>query len=236
MNTRYELALVNRSLLDKRIKELMEAGVEILDPNSVLIDATCSVAPGARIGPNVQLLGKTTIEAGVIIEGTALVFNSHIKRNAHLKIGVRIEDAQVGERTAVGPFAHLRPGTVLGNEVKIGNFVETKKATLADGAQASHLTYLGDCTVGEDTNIGAGTITCNYDGYKKSETKIGRDVFIGSNSALVAPVTLEDGATIGAGSVITKNVEKDSLAFTRAPQVAKAGWSKSKREKGEGKK
>lgn len=232
VNTRYELALVNRSLMEKRIKELMEGGVEILDPNSVLIDATCKVEPGARIGPNVQLLGTTVIEAKVIIEGTALIFNSHIKRGAHIKLGVRMEDAQVGAGAAVGPFAHLRPGTELGDEVKIGNFVETKKAKLAKGAKASHLTYLGDCTVGEEANIGAGTITCNYDGYSKFETKIGRDVFIGSNSALVAPVTIEDGATVGAGSVITKNVGKDSLAFTRSPQVEKSGWSKRKREKG----
>ncbi|MBN8547681.1 MAG: bifunctional UDP-N-acetylglucosamine diphosphorylase/glucosamine-1-phosphate N-acetyltransferase GlmU [Deltaproteobacteria bacterium] len=231
VNTRYELGLVNRSLMERRIKRLMEEGVEILDPATVLIDETCTVHPGARIGPNVQLLGKTTIEAGVIIEGTALIFNTHIKSRSHIKIGVRMEDAQVGEGCAVGPFAHIRPGSVLGEEVKIGNFVETKKAVLSKGAKASHLTYLGDCSVGEDSNIGAGTITCNYDGYSKFETKIGRDVFIGSNSALVAPVTIDDGATVGAGSTITKNVEKDSLAFTRAPQLAKSGWSKNKREK-----
>jgi bifunctional UDP-N-acetylglucosamine pyrophosphorylase/glucosamine-1-phosphate N-acetyltransferase len=236
VNTRYELGLVNSSLLEKKRKELMESGVEIVDPGSLFLDSSVTVAAGAKIGPNVQLLGNTVIEAGVEIEGTAYILNCKVKRAAHIKFGVRMEDAVVGESAAVGPFAHLRPGTVLGAEVKIGNFVETKKAKLDKGAKASHLTYLGDCHVGEEANIGAGTITCNYDGYSKFETKIGRDVFIGSNSALVAPVTIGDGATVGAGSVITKDVEKDSLAFTRSPQVAKAGWSKTKREKSKKKK
>ncbi len=230
VNTRYELAMVNNTLREKRNKELLEAGVEILDPSSVYVDSQATIARGARIGPNVQILGKSSIAAGAIIEGTAYVMNSKIGEGAHLKLGVRIEDSVVGPKASVGPFAHLRPGTELGEEVKIGNFVETKKAKLSKGAKASHLTYLGDCTVGEEANIGAGTITCNYDGYEKFETTIGRDVFIGSNSSLVAPLKIEDGATIGAGSVITKGVEKDSLAFTRAPQVSKAGWSKRKRD------
>lgn len=236
VNTRYELTMINQTLLEKRIRELIEQGVEMVDPRSVFIDSEVTIARGAKIGPNVQLLGKTVIEGEVQIEGTAYIIDSTIKAGAHIKLGVRIEQAVVGPRASVGPFAHLRPGSDLGAEVKIGNFVETKKAKLAAGAKASHLTYLGDCTVGEESNIGAGTITCNYDGYEKFETKIGRDVFIGSNSALVAPVTIADGATVGAGSVITKSVEKDSLAFTRAPQVQKAGWSKNKREKSAGKK
>lgn len=236
VNTRYELALINRALLDRRIRDLLERGVELIDPQTFFIDPESSVAPGAKIGPNVQIRGASSVASGVIIEGCAYIADSQIAQNAHLKLGVRIENASVGARSSVGPFAHLRPGSELGEEVKVGNFVETKKARLEKGAKASHLTYLGDCSVGEEANIGAGTITCNYDGYEKFETVIGRDVFIGSNSALVAPVTIEDGATVGAGSVITKDVEKDSLAFTRAPQVAKPGWSKSKRERAAAKK
>lgn len=230
VNTRYELAMVNKTLSLKRNKELLENGVEILDPDTAYIDPECMIARGARIGPNVQLRGKTSIAAGVVVEGTAIIVDSVIAEGAHIKLGVHMEQASVGARASVGPFAHLRPGTMLAEEVKIGNFVETKKAKLAKGAKASHLTYLGDCTVGEESNIGAGTITCNYDGYSKFETTIGKEVFIGSNTALVAPVTIEDGATVGAGSVITKKVEKDSLAFTRPPQVSKPGWSKRKRE------
>jgi bifunctional UDP-N-acetylglucosamine pyrophosphorylase/glucosamine-1-phosphate N-acetyltransferase len=230
VNTLGELAMINRVLHEQKIKSLIDSGVNIEDPETVYIDEGVTVAPGARIGPNVQLRGATSIGANVVIEGSAFIKNCTVGAEATIKFSVAAEDASIGAHASVGPFAHLRGGTVLGDHVKIGNFVETKKAVLADGAKASHLTYLGDCTVGADTNIGAGTITCNYDGYKKFQTTIGRGVFIGSNSALVAPVTIEDGATVGAGSVITKTVERDSLAVTRAPQVAKVGWSKRKRE------
>ena len=130
----------------------------------------------------------------------------------------------------MGPFAHLRPGTVLGADVKIGNFVETKNAVLADGAKASHLTYLGDCSVGRETNIGAGTITCNYDGYKKSRTTIGENVFVGSNSCLVAPLTIGDNALVAAGSVITRDVPAEALGMSRAKQENKDGWAGRRRK------
>lgn len=230
VNTLAELAMINSQLHDRKIASLIDSGVIIDDPKTVYIDETVTVAPGARIGPNVQLRGTTSIGPKVVLEGSALIRNCTVGAEATIKFAVSAEDASIGAHASVGPFAHLRGGTVLGDHVKVGNFVETKKAVLAEGAKASHLTYLGDCTVGADTNIGAGTITCNYDGYNKFKTTIGSGVFIGSNSALVAPVTIEDGATIGAGSVITKSVERDSLAVTRAPQVAKAGWSKRKRE------
>jgi bifunctional UDP-N-acetylglucosamine pyrophosphorylase/glucosamine-1-phosphate N-acetyltransferase len=230
VNTLAELAMINAQLHNQKIAALIESGVIIEDPKTVYVDDGVTVAAGARIGPNVQLRGTTAIGAHVVVEGSAVLRNCTIGASATIKFSVVAEDAAIGSHAAVGPFAHLRGGTVLGEHVKIGNFVETKKAVLADGAKASHLSYLGDCTVGAETNIGAGTITCNYDGYEKFQTTIGRGVFIGSNSALVAPVTIEDGATVGAGSVITKSVERDSLAVTRAPQVAKAGWSKRKRE------
>lgn len=228
VNDLYDMSLVNRAIMEERIKELLKAGVRILHPETIYIESGVTVGTGTVLGPNVQLLGNTTIGAGCIIEGTAYIKDSAIADAVHLKLGVRIEKATVGRGASVGPFAHLRPDTVLEEEVKVGNFVEVKKSRLRKGAKASHLTYLGDAEVGEEANIGAGTITCNYDGYNKFQTKIGANVFIGSNSALVAPVEIEEGATVGAGSVITKKVEKDALALTRAPMVVKAGWSKRK--------
>jgi bifunctional UDP-N-acetylglucosamine pyrophosphorylase/glucosamine-1-phosphate N-acetyltransferase len=139
-----------------------------------------------------------------------------------------MEDAVLESNVSVGPFAHLRPGTRLGDDAKIGNFVETKNALLHAGVKASHLTYLGDCEIGAESNIGAGTITCNYDGVRKHKTTIGEGVFIGSDTCLVAPVTISNGAYVGAGSVITKNVPEESLAFTRPPLVIKSGWAKRK--------
>ncbi|RIL06933.1 MAG: UDP-N-acetylglucosamine diphosphorylase/glucosamine-1-phosphate N-acetyltransferase [Proteobacteria bacterium] len=230
VNDLYDLALVNKVLYSRRAQAFAQNGVCFIDPCSVYIDREVQISQGASVGPQVQLRGTTTIGAGATIEGSAILKDCKVGAGAQVKFGVSAEGAVIGEKASVGPFVHLRPGTELGAEVKIGNFVETKKAKLARGAKASHLTYLGDCEVGENTNIGAGTITCNYDGYNKFETKIGKGVFIGSNTSLVAPITVEDGSTIGAGSVITKKVEKDSLAFTRPEQVSKAGWSKRKRE------
>jgi bifunctional UDP-N-acetylglucosamine pyrophosphorylase/glucosamine-1-phosphate N-acetyltransferase len=142
-----------------------------------------------------------------------------------------LNDSTVGARTTVGPFARLRPGTVLEEDVRVGNFVETKKATLRRGAKASHLSYLGDTEVGEDANIGAGTITCNYDGKKKNFTRIGRGAFIGSDSQLVAPVEIGDGAYVGAGSTITKNVPAGALAISRGSQRNIEGWAAGRRKK-----
>jgi bifunctional UDP-N-acetylglucosamine pyrophosphorylase/glucosamine-1-phosphate N-acetyltransferase len=229
VNDWYELQAVNNTLRARRVDELLRSGVKIMDPASLFVDLGVQVAPGVVLGPNVQLLGKTVLEAGVLVDGSALLKDTVAQSGAHIKFCVQSEGAVIGKDAAVGPFAHLRAGTVLGQEVKVGNFVETKKAVLERGVKASHLSYLGDCTVGEETNIGAGTITCNYDGHKKHQTTIGKEVFIGSNSALVAPVKIEDGAMVGAGSVITKDVEQDSLAVARAQQVSKPGWAKARR-------
>jgi bifunctional UDP-N-acetylglucosamine pyrophosphorylase/glucosamine-1-phosphate N-acetyltransferase len=230
VNNLADLHFVNAVLADRQIAALQAAGVYFVDPRSCAIDPAVTVAPGATIGPNVQLRGTTSIGAGVVIEGSALLIDAVVHPRAEVRLGCRIEGATIGEETTVGPCAHVRPGTVLGKHVRIGNFVEVKNATLSDGAKASHLTYLGDCTIGESSNIGAGTITCNYDGYKKSKTTIGRGVFVGSNSCLVAPVTLGDGALVAAGSVVTVDVPADALALGRAPQVNKEGWAKRRRE------
>ncbi|MEY4668033.1 MAG: hypothetical protein RL518_732 [Pseudomonadota bacterium] len=230
VNTPYELSLVNDILAQRQIKRLQLEGVAFTDPKSCFIDATVSIEPGAQIGPNVQLRGSTTIAHGAIIEGTAIIKDSTIAANAIIKLGSHVESSAIGREASVGPFAHVRPGSSIGDQCRIGNFVETKNVTLHDGAKASHLTYLGDCVVGENTNIGAGTITCNYDGYKKSQTTIGKDVFIGSNSALVAPVTVGDGALIAAGSVITRDVPANALGLARARQENKEEWAKERRK------
>jgi bifunctional UDP-N-acetylglucosamine pyrophosphorylase/glucosamine-1-phosphate N-acetyltransferase len=230
VNTRLDLAAVNAALRRKAVAKFIEHGVIFDDPTSCFIDTNCSIGSGTRIGPNVQLLGASTVGNDVTIEGSAYIRDSQIGNNVLIRFSVRAEKASIGENAKVGPFAHLRPGTILAGDVHIGNFVETKNAVIKSGAKANHLSYLGDCHVGENSNIGAGTITCNYDGYRKSHTEIGKGVFVGSNSSLVAPLTIEDGATIAAGSVITRKVESDALAISRAEQVTKAGWSKRKRE------
>jgi bifunctional UDP-N-acetylglucosamine pyrophosphorylase / glucosamine-1-phosphate N-acetyltransferase len=229
VNNREELLVVDRALRRRKISKLIASGVFVEDPDSLFLDEAVEIAPGATVGPMVQLIGSTVIEAGVVLEGNCRIVDSRIGANSRIRFGVSIEGATIESECAVGPFAHIRPGTHLEQEVRIGNFVETKAAHLMQGAKANHLSYLGDCRVGEKTNIGAGTITCNYDGYNKFKTEIGRGVFIGSNSSLVAPVTIGDGSVIAAGSVITKNVEADALAIARAPQVAKPGWADSRR-------
>ncbi|MDF3024730.1 MAG: UDP-N-acetylglucosamine pyrophosphorylase / glucosamine-phosphate N-acetyltransferase [Alphaproteobacteria bacterium] len=153
-----------------------------------------------------------------------------IANNVEILPFCHIEGASVAEGAQIGPFARLRPGTAVGVDAKVGNFVETKNAQLGAGAKASHLSYLGDATIGDRATIGAGTITCNYDGYLKHKTVVGNDAFIGSNTALVAPVTIGDGAIVGAGSTITQDVAADALALTRAPQLAKDGWAPVYRE------
>jgi bifunctional UDP-N-acetylglucosamine pyrophosphorylase/glucosamine-1-phosphate N-acetyltransferase len=230
VNTLADLAFVNSILAARQIHTLQSSGVLFDDPQSCSIEPSVTIEAGARIGPQVQLKGKTHIASEAILEGSSLVIDSNVQRGAEVRLGCRIEGSVIGERTTIGPFAHLRPGTNVGSHCRVGNFVETKNASLADGAKASHLTYLGDCTIGEESNIGAGTITCNYDGYKKSKTVVGRGVFIGSNSSLVAPVTIGDGALVAAGSVITKDVPADALALGRAEQTHKPGWAKARRE------
>lgn len=230
VNSRKEIAMVEGVLNKKVISKLIDQGIIICSPESTLIGEEVQIESGVRIGPNVQIIGNTKIAAGVVIEGTAYIKDSLIGADVHLKLGVRVEDSSIGKGTSVGPFANIRPGTILGTYVKIGNFVEVKKSTFQQGAKANHLAYIGDSEIGQNANIGAGTITCNYDGYKKSKTVVEADAFIGSNSVLVAPVTVGQGAFVGAGSTITKDVEADSLALTRVPQQTKPGWAKRRRD------
>lgn len=229
VNTLEDLTEVNAILRSQRIAKFQRAGVTFCDPTSVNISCGVTIGTGTVIGPNVQILGSSALGERVRIEGTALIQDSTIGADTILKLGVRIESSIVGAHSTVGPFAHLRPETILAEEVKIGNFVEVKKSSLLKGSKVSHLSYIGDAEIGAEANIGAGTITCNYDGSSKFRTVVGEGAFIGSNTSLVAPVEVGKGATIGAGSVITKSVSEDALALTRAEQREIANWSKKKK-------
>jgi len=182
------------------------------------------------IDVNCVFEGDVTLADGVVIEPNCIIINSTIGKGSHIKAFSHIEDSVLADDCDIGPYARLRPGTDLAEGVKIGNFVETKKAVIAKGSKVNHLSYVGDAVIGSDVNIGAGTITCNYDGVNKSKTEIGDNAFIGSNSALVAPVKIGAGATIGAGSVITKNVGDADLAIGRAKQTNLQGWERPKKK------
>ncbi|MET2743834.1 bifunctional UDP-N-acetylglucosamine diphosphorylase/glucosamine-1-phosphate N-acetyltransferase GlmU [Staphylococcus caprae] len=210
----------------KRINDFhMRNGVTILDPNSTYIGPDVEIGMDTTIEPGVRIGGHTTIGEDVLIGQYSEINNSTIHSNANIKQSIII-DSIVGEKTKVGPFAQLRPGSNLGADVKVGNFVEVKKASLKDGAKVSHLSYIGDAEIGERTNIGCGSITVNYDGVNKFKTIVGKDAFIGCNTNLIAPVTVGDHTLIAAGSTITDDIPEDSLALARARQVNKEGYLK----------
>jgi bifunctional UDP-N-acetylglucosamine pyrophosphorylase/glucosamine-1-phosphate N-acetyltransferase len=209
----------------------MLSGVTLIDPATAYIDAEVSLAPDTIVYPNVHLRGQTRIGCDCIIEPGVVVTDCEIGDQVHIKSSTVMAEAQVGRACTLGPMAHLRPGTSLAGQNKLGNFVETKKAVLAEKAQASHLTYIGDAEVGRNVNIGCGTITCNYDGVNKHRTIIEDDVFVGSDTQFVAPVRIGRGALIGAGSTITRDVPADALALSRSEQKIIEGWAARKRKK-----
>jgi bifunctional UDP-N-acetylglucosamine pyrophosphorylase/glucosamine-1-phosphate N-acetyltransferase len=196
----------------------MRAGTTILRPETVTLDETVVLEADTVLEPFVTLLGKTRIGTGTVIGQGTVVKDSVFGKNVTVRPYCVIESAVVGDGAVVGPFARLREGTDLAEGVHVGNFVETKKAVLKKGVKANHLTYLGDTEIGERTNVGAGVITCNYDGFAKHRTTIGKDVFVGSDSQLVAPITIGDGAIIAAGTTVTEDVPRDALALAREPQ------------------
>ncbi|MGD0800479.1 MAG: DapH/DapD/GlmU-related protein [Terracidiphilus sp.] len=200
-------------------------GATIQRPETCVIDDGVEIASDVVIEPYVQLLGRTKIGAGCRIRSFTVIENCTLGRDVLVRQSCVLTDSAIADGARIGPFAHLRPGCEIGEDVHVGNFVEIKKSRLDKGVKAGHLTYLGDAEIGAGTNIGAGTITCNYDGVNKHKTRIGKDAFVGSDSTLVAPVTLGDGAYIGAGSCITKNVPAGSLAVSRARQIVKEGWA-----------
>jgi len=212
---------------------LMAAGVTIYRPETCVIDAEVDVAAGTVIEPFVQLLGRTKVGAKCLIRSFTVIENCTLCDNVLVRQSCVLTESSIESGAKIGPFAHLRPGSEIGEDAHVGNFVETKKAKLGKGAKANHLTYLGDVEVGEGSNIGAGVITCNYDGVNKHKTHIGKGAFVGSDSTLVAPVTVGEGAYIGAGSCITKDVPAGALAVSRSPQVVKEGWAEAKRARRE---
>lgn len=225
VNSKVELALVSKVLRERKNTALMEEGVILIDPANTYIEDEVKIGRDTTIYPNVTLQGNTEIgENCEILSGTRII-DSKVYDNVRIESSV-IEESIVENGVTIGPYAHLRPKSHLKENVHIGNFVETKKSTLEKGVKAGHLTYLGDAHVGEKTNIGAGTITCNYDGKNKFKTEIGQEVFIGSDTMLVAPVSIGDNSLIGAGSVITKDVPSDSLSVERSKQIIKEGWKK----------
>lgn len=224
VNDRAQLAWAERVLRRRKNQRLMEAGVSLVDPETVWIEEEVRIEADVVVEPNVRITGKSRIGKGSRIGFGSVIEESTLGRDVVIRPYSVIEASQIGDRVTIGPFARLRPQTVLGDEVRIGNFVETKNARLAKGAKANHLSYVGDATVGENTNIGAGTITCNYDGEKKLRTTLGRDVFIGSDTQLVAPVSVGDGAYVGAGTTVVKDVPAGALTISRAEQVVKEGW------------
>jgi bifunctional UDP-N-acetylglucosamine pyrophosphorylase/glucosamine-1-phosphate N-acetyltransferase len=228
-NTIAEMMDLDAALRLATARRLMAAGVTIFRPETCVIDSGVEVAPDAVIDPFVQLLGSTRIGTGCHIRSYSVIENCTLGENVLVRQSCALSDSTIAGGASIGPFAHIRPGCAIGEDVHIGNFVETKKVTLRKGVKAGHLTYLGDAVVGERTNIGAGVITCNYDGVNKHVTCIGKDAFVGSDSTLVAPVSVGDGAYIGAGSCITHNVPSDSLAVARSHQVTKEGWASSRR-------
>lgn len=230
INTKVELAEVDRLFRLRKATQLMLDGVTIERPETVTIDLDVTVAADTIIEPNTRILGNSAIGADVRIGTGAVITNSIIADGVHIEPYCVIADTQVGAAAHIGPFARLRMKNRVGANVHIGNFVELKNSAMGDGAKANHLSYLGDSTIGAKTNIGAGTITCNYDGKLKHPTTIGAGVFVGSNSTLVAPVTLEEGSYIAAGSVITDQVPAGALAIARGRQSNKDGWVAKKKE------
>jgi bifunctional UDP-N-acetylglucosamine pyrophosphorylase/glucosamine-1-phosphate N-acetyltransferase len=227
-NSRAELSNLEAYRRDQIIFELMDKGVAFEDVGTTFVEEDVTIGPDSYIGACSWLKGKTKIAENVCIQGNCYIVDSEIGSRSEIRFSSALEKVSIGCDCLIGPFARLRPDTTIDDEVKIGNFVETKKAHFAHGAKASHLSYIGDAKVGADANIGAGTITCNYDGKNKHLTEIGAGSFIGSNSALVAPVNIGEGSYVGAGSVITSNVPKESLGISRSRQKVIEGWAKRK--------
>ena len=225
INDRKQLAAVAAIQRRRILDGLMESGVTILDPASTYVEDTVTIGPDTTLYPNVVLEGATTLGSECVIASGCHVSASRFGDRVTLKPYCIVSEAVVEDDATLGPFCHLRPGCHIGAAAKIGNFVELKKSRIGRRSKAPHLAYVGDATVGEDVNIGAGTITCNYDGRAKHETRIGAGAFVGTNATLVAPLVIGEGAYVGGGSTITKDVPPGALAVGRARQVVKEGWA-----------
>jgi bifunctional UDP-N-acetylglucosamine pyrophosphorylase/glucosamine-1-phosphate N-acetyltransferase len=231
VNDRVDLAEVTRLMRDRINRQHMQAGVTLLDPATTYIEEDVEIGPDTVIAPNVSLMGLTNVGRDVTIGQGSVLSHSTVGDFTIIKPYSVFEDAVAGQRCVIGPFSRLRPETELADEVHLGNFVETKKAHIGKGSKANHLAYLGDAVIGSKVNVGAGTITCNYDGVNKHQTVLGDNVFIGSDSQLVAPVKVGKGAYVGAGTTVTQDIPEMSLALSRSPQVVKEGWVQKRQEK-----
>ena len=230
-NNRLQLAALERYYQHKQAQHLLLAGVTLLDPARFDLRGTLEHGKDVEIDTNVILEGNVRLGNRVKIGAGCVLKNVTLGDDVEVKPYSVLEDAVIGEKAAIGPFSRLRPGTELAAQTHVGNFVEIKKSIVGKGSKVNHLTYIGDTEIGADCNIGAGVITCNYDGANKFKTLIGDNVFVGSDTQLVAPVIVEDGATIGAGSTITQNIAKDELVITRVPQRHIQGWQRPSKKK-----
>lgn len=218
-----------RSRREQRLRDIAAAGVAIEDPDTTHVGPEVEIEAGARLRPFTILEGRTVVRTDAVVGPFVRLVDVEVGRGAKILDHCLLRESVVEENASVGPFSQLRPGSRVGPGAHVGNFVELKKAHLGAGAKASHLSYLGDASIGPEVNIGAGTITCNYDGVRKSVTRIEAGSFVGSHSTLVAPLTVGEGAYVAAGSTITKDVPADALAVGRARQVAKPGWAARRR-------
>lgn len=230
-NTRAELSEIDQHMRLAKCRQLMDEGVTILYPETCVIDNDVSVGPDTVIEPSVQLRGSTRVGSDTRIGSYSVILSCEIGDNVLVQTGCVLEHSVVRARASLGPYSHLRPGCEVCEDAHVGNFTELKKTRLGKGSKANHLTYLGDTEVGEKVNVGAGTITCNYDGVSKHKTVIEDGVFVGSDSILIAPVRIGKGAYVAAATTVTEDVPPDSLALGRARQIVKEGWAKTKREK-----
>ncbi len=229
VNSRFDLSQAEAILRRRINRQWMLQGVTLVDPDTVFVGNDVRLGRDVVIYPNVMIEGRTTVGNGCVIRPGTRIVNSVIADNVLVKDCSVIEDSEIASNAVIGPFAHLRPGSLIGPRARIGNFVEVKKSTIGEGSKASHLAYIGDASVGRDVNIGAGVIICNYDGYDKHPTIIEDNVFVGSDSQLVAPVKIGRGALVAAGSTITDDVPADALAISRMPQEIREGFASRRR-------
>lgn len=231
INSREDLAMMEKTRQMQLRSQWMAAGVTFEDPDTVYIDEDVTIGQDTIIGPNTQLKGRTSIGERCRIDGTAYIIDSRIGNDAHIRFSVVLNESELGDRTEVGPFAHLRGGTVLAPRAEIGNFVEVKKSIIGEHTKAKHLAYIGDAEIGKDSNIGAGTITCNYDGFRKHKTKIGDRVQVGSDTTLVAPITIQDDVYIATATTVRHDAPAGALVFNSRQEQVREGWTAAKRAK-----
>ena len=230
VNSRLQQSQLERVYQEELAKSFLDQGLSLKDLKRFDCRGELNFGSDCEIDINCIFEGKVTLGDGVKIAANSVIKNATISSHSHIHENSLIEDSVIGRECQIGPYARLRPGTELENKAKIGNFVETKNTKIGEGSKVNHLSYVGDSTLGEDVNVGAGTITCNYDGANKHRTTIGDRVFVGSNSSIVAPVNIENGATIGAGSTITQSIEEEALALTRSKQRHVSNWKRPEKQ------